>query len=111
MFRLAVDTPVTPGHGRATRAATPRARFLWIVNNIYFQYYSLLIFLVSSAVMVGVSYATAPPAEAQLAGLTFATVTDEQRRESRAQLEPRGTWSTPGVVLALILLAYLYFNG
>ena len=42
--------------------------FLWIVNNIYFQYYSLLIFLVSAAVMVVVSHMTEPPAEEQAQG-------------------------------------------
>ena len=60
IFRLIVDTPVSLGlagfeHGYA------EGSFLWIVNNIYFQYYSVLITLVSIVVMVGVSYATAPP--------------------------------------------------
>ena len=36
------------GSRAATRMATRPNSFLWIVNNIYFQYYSLLIFLVSS---------------------------------------------------------------
>jgi SSS family solute:Na+ symporter len=84
--------------------------FLWIVNNIYFQYYSLLIFLVSSAVLVGVSYATEAPDPAQLRDLTFGTMTEELRRESRA------SWSqidviNSGLVVALILAAYIYFNG
>ena len=51
---------------------------------------AVLIFLVSAAVLIGVSYATAPPPPQQLVGLTFATVTDEQRRESR----PAGTRRT-----------------
>ncbi len=46
MFRLAVDTPVTLGM-TGYEAGYPSGSFLWIVNNIYFQYYSLLIFLVS----------------------------------------------------------------
>ena len=49
------------GLSRATKTATPPGSFLWIVNNIYFQYYSLLIFLVSAVTMVVVSYLTAPP--------------------------------------------------
>ncbi len=47
-FRLAVDTPVTlkmAGFEGGYEAGS----FLWIVNNIYFQYYSLLIFVVSVA--------------------------------------------------------------
>ena len=62
MFRLAVDTPVTLRMA-GFEAGYPEGSFLWIVNNIYFQYYSLLIFLVSVAVMVGVSYATEPPSD------------------------------------------------
>ena len=54
LFRLAVDTPVTLGVAGYERAIR-RGSLLWIVNNIYFQYYSLLIFLVSVAAMIGVS--------------------------------------------------------
>jgi SSS family solute:Na+ symporter len=109
IFRLIIDTPVSLGlagfeHGY------PEGSFLWIVNNIYFQYYSVLITLVSIAVMVVVSYATEVPSERQLVGLTFATITPEQRRESRA------SWSTldlvtSGIVVMAIIGAYLYFNG
>jgi SSS family solute:Na+ symporter len=108
-FRLAVDTPVSLRLA-GFEAGYPEGSFLWIVNNIYFQYYSVLIFLVSCATLIGVSYATAPPAERQLTGLTYATVTPEQRRESRASWNH---WDlvTSGTVLALILAAYIYFNG
>ena len=108
-FRLAVDTPVTlklagfeSGYGVGT--------FLWIVNNIYFQYDSLLIFVVSAAVLIGVSYATEAPSEAQLTGLTYATVTDDQQRVTRNSWN-MGDVLSSGVVLALIVAAYLYFNG
>jgi len=108
-FRLAVDTPVTlklagfeSGYGVGS--------FLWVVNNIYFQYYSLLIFVVSSAVLIGVSYASEAPSDAQLAGLTYATVSDDQQRVSRSSWNMWDVVSS-GVVLALIVAAYLYFNG
>jgi SSS family solute:Na+ symporter len=109
VFRLAVDTPVSLHLEGFADGYTPGS-FLWIVNNIYFQYYSLLIFLVSVAVMVGVSYLTAAPAYERIEGLTYQTVTDAHRRESR------GSWSRREViascaVLFMILLAYLYFRG
>ena len=88
----------------------PYGSFLWIVNNIYFQYYSAFIFFVSVAVLIGVSYATAPPQARQLVGLTFATVTDEHRRLTRASWDQRDVVSS-SVVLLFILAAYLYFNG
>jgi SSS family solute:Na+ symporter len=109
VFRLAVDTPVSLKVAGFEDGYVPGS-FLWIVNNIYFQYYSLLIFLASSAVLVGVSYAGEKPNEAQLAGITYGTVSAEQQAESRR------SWGTldvvaSGVVLVLILVAYLYFNG
>ncbi len=109
VFRLAVDTPVTLGLPGFENGYAEGSLF-WIVNNIYFQYYSLLIFAISTAVLFGVSYATAPPSETQLAGLTYQTISPEQ------QAETRGSWTRvdvvwSGVVLVLILAAYLYFNG
>ena len=84
--------------------------FLWIVNNIYFQYYSVLIFLVSAAAMVIVSRMSEPPSEEKLKDLTFSTLTEEHKRESRASWGmAEVAWS--GVTLVLILAAYLYFNG
>jgi solute:Na+ symporter, SSS family len=108
-FRLVVDTPVSLRlEGYA--GGYPEGSLLWIVNNIYFQYYSLLIFLVSCAVLIGVSYASEPPDARQLTGLTYATVTEEHRRDSRA------SWSSGDViasaaVLVMIIAAYVYFSG
>ena len=109
VFRLAVDTPVSlhlPGFADGYTSGS----FLWIVNNLYFQYYSLLIFIVSVIVMVVVSYATAPPRPEQLAGLTYGTVTVEDRASSRASWSAREVIAS-AVVLLLILAAYLYFRG
>jgi len=108
-FRLAVDTPVMLKLQGFESGYTPGS-FLWIVNNIYFQYYSLLIFLVSVAVMLGVSYLSPAPDPGAIRDLTYATLTDEHRRESR------GSWNrwdvaSSALVVALILLAYVYFSG
>jgi SSS family solute:Na+ symporter len=109
VFRLAVDTPVSlrlEGYD----GGYPAGSFLWIVNNIYFQYYSLLIFLVATAVLFAVSYATEAPDPARLRDLTFGTLTDDHRRESRASWG-RVDVINSAIVLLLILAAYLYFNG
>ena len=84
--------------------------FLWIVNNIYFQYYSALIFLVCVVVMIAVSYATEAPEQSRLTGLTFATVTDEHRDESRSSWG-RMEVVASAIVLLLIVIAYVYFSG
>jgi SSS family solute:Na+ symporter len=109
VFRLAVDTPVSLQLGNLSQGYAAGS-FLWIVNNIYFQYYSLFIFVVSAATMVIVSYLTPEPAPERLIGLTFATVTPEQRQQSRASWT-RGDVVASAVVLVLILAAYLYFRG
>ena len=109
VFRLAVDTPVSLHLSGFADGYAPGS-ILWIVNNLYFQYYSLLIFVVSVVVMVVVSYATAPPSTEQLAGLTYGTVTAEDRAQSRGSWNRRDVIGS-GVVLLLILAAYLYFRG
>jgi SSS family solute:Na+ symporter len=109
IFRLAVDTPVSLKMA-GFEAGYPEGSLLWVVNNIYFQYYSLLIFLVSAAVMVGVSYATEPPPPEKLVGLTYATVTEDQRRETRRSWNQWDVINS-AAVLALILIAYVYFSG
>jgi SSS family solute:Na+ symporter len=109
VFRLAVDTPVAlkmAGYEQGYAAGS----FFWIVNNVYFQYYSAFIFLVCVVVMVAVSYATEAPDERRLAGLTYATVTDQHRLESRRSWGRVEVLASVVVVL-LILAAYIYFNG
>lgn len=76
VFRLAVDTPVTLKLA-GFESGYPDGSFLWIVNHIYFQYYSLLITLVSIVTMFVVSYLSEPPSESQLIGLTYETVTSD----------------------------------
>jgi solute:Na+ symporter, SSS family len=109
VLRLVIDTPVTLGMA-GYRDGYTTGSWQWIVNNIYFQYYGLLIFVVSVVVLVAVSYATPAPSERQIAGLTYATVTEEQRRESRRSWNQWDVINS-GIVLLLITAAYLYFNG
>jgi solute:Na+ symporter, SSS family len=109
MFRLAVDTPVSLALA-GFQDGYPAGSFLWIINNIYFQYYSLLIFLICAATMIAVSYATPPPLEERITGLTYATVTVEQKRETRRSWN-RWDVINSAIVLLLILSAYLYFRG
>ena len=84
--------------------------FWWVVQNIYFQYYSVIIFLVSLGALIGVSYATEAPSAEQISGLTFGTLTEDDRRKSRASWGA-GDVITSVVVMILIVAAYLYFRG
>jgi SSS family solute:Na+ symporter len=107
LFRMAVDTPLTLG---LLENGYAEGSFLWIVNNIYFQYFSVLITLVSVLVMVGVSYATQEPDYVKIKGLTYGNVTPEQRRETRESWNWKDVLGTC-IVLGMILAAYMYFNG
>src|SRR5215468_6960963 len=78
IFRMAVDTPVTLGLA-GYENGFPAGSFLWIINNIYFQYFSVLITIVSAIVMLGVSYLTSEPDYGQIKSLTFGTATLEDK--------------------------------
>jgi SSS family solute:Na+ symporter len=109
VFRLLVDTPISlklAGY----ESGYAKGSFLWIVNNIYFQYYSLLIFLVSVIVMIVVSYLTEKPSEEKIRGLTYGTESAEERQATRASWNHWDVINS-AIVLGLILLAYFYFVG
>jgi SSS family solute:Na+ symporter len=107
-FRLAVDTPVTMKLAGFEGGYTPGS-FLWIVNNINFQYFSVLITVVSAVVMVGMSYATAAPDYGRIESLTFATASASDKATTRASWDKREVLAS-FFVLACILGAYIYFS-
>ena len=109
IFRLAVDTPVALGLS-GFEEGYAQGSFLWIVNNTFFQYYSLVILVVCAAVMVVVSLMSEAPAAEQIDGLTYGAVSHADKEKSR------GTWNWVDVagsaaVLGAILAAYLFFVG
>ncbi|MEI6654910.1 MAG: sodium:solute symporter [Verrucomicrobiota bacterium] len=106
IFRMAVDTPITLGMFKEY----DHGSFLWIINNINFQYFSILITVVSAVVMVAVSYLTDEPNQPQIQGLTFATASAEDKALTRASWNWMDVFGSV-VILACILGAYLYFTG
>jgi len=105
LFRLAVDTPV-----KLMGTTYAEGSFLWIVNNIFFQYYSLLITIVCIIVFIGVSYATPKPDYAKISGLTFSTMSEQDRMESRKTWNSKDLWLSI-LLIAAIIAVYLYFTG
>jgi len=106
LFRMLVDTPVT----LSSKFSYPEGSFLWIVNNINFQYFSILITLISAIVMIVVSYATSEPDYSKIQGLTFGTQTDAHKADTSASWN----WKdVAGSVLVMICIcfAYIYFRG
>ena len=82
IFRMLVDTPVTMKMSGILRTGYKPGSFLWIVNHINFQYFSVLITLVSAAVMVAVSYMTQAPDYVRIQSLTSA------RRQTKTAADP-----------------------
>jgi SSS family solute:Na+ symporter len=109
IFRMLVDTPIIMKWKGFENGYT-QGSVLWIVNNINFQYFSVLITLISIAVMVGVSYVTSQPDYARIRGLTFGTAAEEDRALTRSSWDYRDVL-TSSAILAAILGAYLYFRG
>ncbi len=113
VFRMLVDTPVTLGLEKFPQSIQDlyaQGSFLWIINNINFQYFSVLITIVSAIVMVVVSYMTTQPDYDKIKNLSFGTVTHEHRTESAKSWDWRDVASS-AFVLAVIIGGYLYFRG
>ena len=116
IFRMLVDTPVSLGlFGYSDAAKTiangyTHGSFLWVINNIYFQYFSVLITIVSIIVMIAVSYMTQAPEYDKIQSLTFSTATDEDRRSTRMSWDWHDLLGT-AIVVICILGAYMYFRG
>jgi SSS family solute:Na+ symporter len=101
-----VDTPTK----LIDNFAYTEGSFFWIVNHVFFQYYSLLIFLVSAIVMIIVSYFSEEPDYAKISGLTYGTTSADHQKESRS------SWTGLDVFFSVLLLvfivaAYMYFTG
>ncbi|MGD8787331.1 MAG: sodium:solute symporter [Phycisphaerales bacterium] len=106
LIRMGIDTPVT----LFDDFSYTEGSFFWIMNNIFFQYYSLVIFIVCIIVMFAVSYMTAPPSYEKINGLTYGTTTLEDKEKSRS------SWTKADVVFSILLIAiivaiYVYFSG
>jgi len=109
LVRLGIDTPVALELGSLADGYA-EGSLLWILNNTFFQYYSIVITVVCIAVMVGVSYATREPDYARISGLTFGTLTENQRVDSRRSWGVGDVIASVAVMVAIVA-AYLFFTG
>ena len=108
-FRMVVDTLKTmkvPG----LENGYDHGSFFWIVNSINFQYFSVLITVVSAVVMVVVSYMTATPDYVRMKSLTFATASAEDKARTRSSWEKKDVVFS-AFIMACIIAAYVYFSG
>jgi len=80
--------------------------FLAAIGDFNFLYFSGVLFLVSVAIIVVVSYSTSPPDYDKIKGLTYAFVNKKEVRKSWNLWDVLATIG----VLALVLGIYLYFS-
>jgi SSS family solute:Na+ symporter len=102
MFKLVVQAGV--GSGWITGP-----EFLVWLGNFNFLYYSGVLFLISIGIVVGVSLATAPPSAAQVAGLTYASLSSSDKTEIRSSADWKDYLGT-AIVLGLVVGLYVYFS-
>ena len=83
--------------------------FLKAVGEYNFLFASGWLFGLTVIIVVGVSHLSPAQSAEQIAGLTYAYVSDEDRRELRASWN---WWdvTASGIVLGLVLALYLYFS-
>ncbi len=79
------------------------------IGNFNWLYFSCVLFGVCVAVIVGLSLATAAPEPDKVAGVTYAGMTDEDRRTQRASWNAVDVALT-ALVIGLVLAMYLYFS-
>ncbi len=102
MIKLVVQALVGGG------AITGPAFLVWL-GEFNFLYYSGLLFALSVAIIVLASLTAPQQPDEEIEGLTYGSVTPEQKAENRA------SWGMPEVlgsvgVLALVIGIYLYFS-
>jgi SSS family solute:Na+ symporter len=102
MTKLTIQTMYQSG-------ALDPSSVLGVVGAFNGYYFSGVLFLISVILIIAISYTTAPQPEAQIQGLTFASVSAEQRAENRASWGWKEVAGT-SVVLGLVLGVYIYFS-
>lgn len=74
-----------------------------------FLYFCILLFISCVVLLIGISLATAPPPEQQLRGLTFSTLSEQDKANTRS------SWNTMDVTLSvlvvvIIVTVFVYFS-
>ncbi len=84
--------------------------FLFIIGSMNFLKFAAWLFLISVTVAVVVSLMNPKPSEEKLQGLTFGTITPEQKAENRASYNMWDILASLGVI-AIVIYIMVSFNG
>lgn len=83
---------------------------LYQFADINFMHFAILMFIACVVILVAVSLLTAEPAKEQLAGLTFSTITPDQRAAEKNNYSPADV-AVSAALIAVIIAILLYFTG
>jgi SSS family solute:Na+ symporter len=101
MFKLTIQS--------LTQSGAMSGGVLGAIGAFNGYYFSGILFLIAVIVIIVVSYASEAPSAEKVRGLTFGSVTDEDRRISRESWGWKEVVGTV-VVLGLVLGVYIYFS-
>ena len=102
MFKLTVQTLTQSG-------LLDPSTVLGAIGAFNGYYFAGILFLVAVTIIIAVSYATDPPPEEKIRGLTFSMISDHDRKENRDSWNWRD-FAGSVIVLGLVLGVYLYFS-
>jgi len=102
MIKLTLQTLVRSG-------ALAPSGVLGAIGAFNGYYFTGVLFLISVVLVIAVSYVTAAPPAAKVAGLTYQSITPEQGAEYRASVGAPDVIATV-LVVALVVGTYLYFS-
>ena len=93
-----------------TKDSLTEGSFLHTIGNTNFLTFAAWFFLASVLVAIAVSFTSAAPSLEKLKGLTFQTLTEEQRMENKTSYN---IWDIAASVFVLLVVASImvYFNG
>lgn len=103
IFRLVLDTVATFQGAKFTG-------LLGTIAAIPFSHFAILMFVICVAVILLVSYTSEKPSEAQLSGLTFGTLSAEQKAANKASYN---MWDIIASVFIIVIIIGIltYFTG
>ena len=104
MTRLALDTV------KKFTATDSFSGFLGTVSEIPFSHFAIVMFVICVVILIGVSLATEKPSEKQLAGLTFGTLSPEQKASTRNSYDTKDVVASV-LIIILIVGILVYFTG
>ena len=83
--------------------------FLYQFADVNFLYFAVYLFVFSVMILVGISYATAAPDYNKISGLSFGTLTESDKEQSRRSWNRRDLILSI-VVLVVIVIIMIYFS-